>query len=62
METAMPVIRQQFTKAGVDIRNPTKKGLMKVIDQLGEVEKGFKDDRIVRENKTRRRLVLERIK
>lgn len=62
LETAMPVIRQQFTRANVDIRKPTKKGLLKVINQLAEVERGFKDDSTVKRNRTRRRLVLERIK
>jgi small GTP-binding protein len=62
IEVAMPVIRQQFTRAGVDIRNPSKKGLLKVIDQLAEVERGFKDERTIRDNRTRRRLLMERVK
>ncbi len=62
MESAMPIIRQQFTKAGVDIRNPTKKGLLKVIDKLAEIERGFKDESTIREKRTQRRLVVQRVK
>jgi small GTP-binding protein len=61
MELAMPVIRQQFSKAGVDIRNPTKQGLLKVIDMLADVERDFRDERTVRENRTKRRLWVRKV-
>ncbi len=62
LELAMPVIRNQFKKAGVDIRNPTKQGLLKVIDMLADVERDFRDERIVRENRTKRRLLVRKVK
>jgi small GTP-binding protein len=62
MELAMPVIRNQFKKAGVDVRNPTKQGLLKVIDMLADVERDFRDERIVRENRTKRRLLVKKVK
>jgi small GTP-binding protein len=60
-EIAMPIIRQQFVRAGVDIREPTKEGLIKVIDLLAEVEQDLKDEGKVRENRTKRRLLVERV-
>ena len=42
----MPVVRQVFAQSGMDIRRPTKKALLKVIDALAVVEQGLqmKDD------------------
>ena len=54
LETAMPIVKQQFTKAGVDVKVPTKDGLLKVIDALAEVEQGFKPADRVMDNRTRR--------
>ena len=62
MEIAMPIIRQQFARAGVDIQDPTKEGLSKVIDLLAEVEEDFRDRKTVSENRTKRQLLLERVK
>jgi len=62
MELAMPVIRNQFKKAGVDIRNPSKQGLLKVIDMLADVERDFRGEREVRENRTKRRLLVKKVK
>ena len=41
-EIAMTMIRTQFEKAGIDIRNPTKNGIKKVIDMLIDTEKNVK--------------------
>jgi small GTP-binding protein len=60
-EIAMPIIRQQFVRAGVDIREPTKEGLLKVIDLLAEVEQDLKDENAVKENRTKRRLLVEKV-
>ncbi len=54
LETAMPIVKQQFTKAGVDVKAPTKDGLLKVIEYLAEVEQGFKPPTKVSENRSRR--------
>ncbi len=62
MEIAMPVIRQQFTRAGMDIRNPTMQGLLKVIELLVQVERDFKDESATKKNYSRRKLILSRIK
>lgn len=62
MEIAMPIIRQQFARAGVNIQDPTKEGLSKVIDLLAEVEEDIRDKKTVSENRTKRQLLLERVK
>jgi small GTP-binding protein len=62
MEIAMPVIRQQFTRAGMDIRNPTEEGLRQVIEYLAQVERDFKGESDTKKNYTRRKLILSRIK
>jgi small GTP-binding protein len=62
MEIAMPIVRQQFAKAGVNIQDPTKEGLSKVIDLLAEVEEDFRDKQTVNENRTKRQLLLEQVK
>ena len=54
VETAMPIVKQQFTKAGVDVKAPTKDGLLRVIEYLAEVEVGFKPTTRVSENRSRR--------
>src|SRR5207249_6333383 len=54
LETAMNVVRQQFEKAKVDVRAPTKEGLLKVIDYLSEVEKSVKPAPVVTANRVKR--------
>lgn len=61
MEDGMPVIRTQFQRAGVDIKNPTKEGLDKVIELLAEVERGFKDETTVAANLIKRRKIIDKI-
>lgn len=62
MDRAMPVVRQQFTRAGVDIRNPSKEGVLKVIGLLAVVERDYMDRFIVRKNRTKRRLMVEQVR
>jgi small GTP-binding protein len=62
MEIAMPVIRQQFTRAGMDIRNPTLEGLRQVIEFLAQVERDFKGESATKQNYSRRKLILSRVK
>jgi small GTP-binding protein len=62
MEDGMPVIRTQFRRAGVDIKNPTKEGLEKVIVYLAEVEREFKDKATVNSNLVKRRKWIGKIK
>jgi small GTP-binding protein len=54
LETAMNVVRQQFEKAKVDVRAPTREGLLKVVDLLADVEKGTKTAAVVGQNRLRR--------
>jgi small GTP-binding protein len=37
-EKAMPVLREQFEKAGVDIKNPSKTKLKKAVQRLAQIE------------------------
>jgi tRNA U34 5-carboxymethylaminomethyl modifying GTPase MnmE/TrmE len=62
MEDGMPVIRTQFRRAGVDIKKPTKEGLIKVVEYLVEVEKEFKDEATVTSNLAKRRRWIAKIK
>ena len=54
METGMPIVRQQLTRAGVDINGPTKEGLRLAVEYLAETEAGFKSAEEVEANKLRR--------
>jgi len=54
VETAMPIVKHQFTKAGVDVKEPTKDALLRALHALAEIEHGYKSDERVSENLTRR--------
>ncbi|MBI4416330.1 MAG: GTP-binding protein [Euryarchaeota archaeon] len=54
LETGMNVVRQQFEKAGVDVRTPTKEGLLRVVDLLSEIEKSVKPLDVVSSNRLKR--------
>ncbi|MCD6461327.1 MAG: GTP-binding protein [Thermoplasmata archaeon] len=62
VDNAMPVIRAQFQKAGLDVKHPTKEALLTAIEYLAEVEKGFKSREEVIENRNRRRRVVLGVK
>lgn len=53
VEAGTPVLREQFTRAGLDISNPTMDSLLKAIDLLADVEKSFKSSADVDRNKGR---------
>jgi small GTP-binding protein len=53
-EAAMPIVRQQLTRAGVDVRAPTKEGLRLAIDCLAEAESSFRNAADVEASKLRR--------
>ncbi len=53
-ETGMPLVRQQLTRAGVDINAPTKDGLRLAVEYLAEVEAGFRNAEEIEANKLRR--------
>jgi small GTP-binding protein len=50
-EKGMKVIRDQFVKAGVEISNPTKQGLMRAIEYLAEEELKMMDAKAVENRK-----------
>ncbi|HLE45559.1 MAG TPA: Rab family GTPase [Thermoplasmata archaeon] len=54
MESGMPLVRQQLTRAAVDINAPTKDGLRLAVEYLAEVEAGFKNADEIEANKLRR--------
>lgn len=58
-ETAMATVRQQFSLAGVDVKNPKKDALIKAVERLAEVEKGYNDDFKVKSTLARRRRMIE---
>lgn len=54
LDVGMPIVRQQFSRAGVDLNAPDSKRLEMAIECLAEVEKGFRDEEEVRESRERR--------
>ena len=53
-DSGMPVIKQQFAKAGVNVNSPTREALEVAVRHLAEIEKGFKDTLQVERNLRRR--------
>ncbi len=47
---AMPILRQEVARAGIDIRSPSKEGILKLIEYLAEAETEFQDEKTVKEN------------
>jgi len=50
----MPIVRQQLTRAGIDVRAPTKEGLRLAVDYLAEAESSFRNAADVETSKLRR--------
>ncbi len=53
-EQAMPIVRQQFTRAGVDIKAPTVSGLRLGVEYLAEAESSFRNAEDVEASKIKR--------
>ncbi len=53
-EAAMPIVRQQLVRAGVDVRSPTIEGLKLAIECLAEAESGFRNAEDVEASKLKR--------
>src|SRR5437773_116280 len=53
-EAAMPIVRQQLMKAGVDVRAPTREGLRLAVDYLAEAESAFRNAADVEASKKKR--------
>ena len=54
IEAAMPVIKTQASRAGLDVRAPTREALRRFVDHLTEIERGFRPAARVAENHDRR--------
>ena len=50
----MTLLRQELYRAGIDIRSPSKEGLLKAVEYLAEAESEYKDEKTVIGNKKRR--------
>ncbi len=59
---AMIILRQEVARAGIDINNPTRKGVLKLVEFLAEVELELKDEKIVNKNQEKRKKWAESIK
>ena len=53
-EAAMPIVRQQITRAGVDVKAPTREGLRLAVDCLAEAESSFRNADDVEASKLKR--------
>jgi len=51
---AMSILRQEIPRAGIDINNPVKEGILKVVEYIAEAENEFKDEKTVVTNLKRR--------
>ncbi len=54
VETGMPIVKQQFERAGVDVRAPTEEALRRAVDRLAVVERDFMSPNDINENRERR--------
>lgn len=53
-EAAMPIVRQQLSRAGVDVKAPTREGLRLAVEYLAEAESDFRNAADVEATKKRR--------
>lgn len=51
---AMTLLRQEVTRASIDINNPDKAGVLRAIEYLAEAENEYKDEKVVVENLKKR--------
>jgi len=54
LEDAMPILRKQFELADLDLNSPKKDALTLAIENLANIEKGFKNEKVAEKNKQRR--------
>jgi small GTP-binding protein len=47
-------VSSEFIRAGLDVRNPSKEALLRVVEFLAETESDYKDEEVVLENRNRR--------
>lgn len=58
---AQSFISQEFVRAGLDVRAPSKAGLCKAVELLAEVESEYKDEKTVLKNRERRLDMVKRV-
>jgi small GTP-binding protein len=51
---AMTLLRQELTRASIDINNPTKEGVLRGVEYLAEAENEYKDEKLVVNNLKKR--------
>ena len=56
----MPIVREQYERAGLDPRNPTKETIMKAVKYLAETESIYLDHETVERNAMKRLKMLKR--
>jgi len=56
----MPIVREQYERAGLDPRNPTKETIMKAVRYLAETEAIYLDQESVEQNALKRLKMLKR--
>lgn len=54
LEDAMPIIRRQFERANLDLKNPKREALVSVVERLADVEAGFKKIEVAEANLKKR--------
>jgi len=54
VEGAMPIIKTQATKAGLDVRAPSRDAIKRFIANLQDIERGFRPADRVAQNANRR--------
>lgn len=59
---AMTLLRQELTRASVDINNPTKEGVLRTVEYLGQAENEFMDEKVVVGNLKKRLELANNIK
>jgi hypothetical protein len=47
----MSLLRQEIIRAGIDIRSPSKEGLLKLVEYMVEAQSEYKDEKFVMENR-----------
>jgi hypothetical protein len=54
VETGMPIVKRQLVLAGLDVRAPSEKAILDLVERLAVVERDFMVPEEIRENRERR--------
>jgi small GTP-binding protein len=60
--TSMLILRQEIARSQLDINNPNKEGVLKVVEYLAEAENEYMDEKIVHSNFEKRMKLVREIK